>query len=153
MSYEALDHLSNTKAALNKMANLLLDDGKIINFVGGFWMSPVADHFDKFMRFLIPWRHLIFNESSLLNVRREKYRPEDPATCFENVRGGLSKCILSTYKKAIRDLSLKVLVFETNYQLRYRYNGIAYAVSRVLTKIPFVRDFLTYSAFCVLAKS
>jgi len=152
ISYEVLDHISNTRATLEKMANLLSNEGRIVNFAAGFWQGPAADHCDDFMRFFIPWRHLLFNERALFNVRREKFRPTDPATCFDNIRGGLSKYILSDYKKTIRDLGLHILAFETNYQFRYRFKGVFYPISYVLTRIPFVGEFFTYSTFAVLTK-
>lgn len=152
ISYEALDHIPNTRATLEKMAKSLSNDGKIINFASGFWRGPAADHCDYFIRFFIPWRHILFNEKALFNVRREKYRPTDPATCFEDIRGGLSKYTLSDYKKAIRDVGLRVLVFETNYQFKYRFKGVFYPISYVLTRIPLVGEVFTFSTFAVLTK-
>lgn len=152
ISYEALDHIPDTKATLNKMASLLKDDGKIINFSSGFWLGPSADHCDEFMRFFIPWRHLLFNEQALFNVRRKKYRPTDPAQCFNDTRGGLTKYTLSEYKNAISKLDLKVLVFETNYQFKYKFRGLLFPISNFLTKIPLIGEFFVFSAFAVLAR-
>jgi hypothetical protein len=133
------------------MANLLSNQGRIVNFAAGFWRGPAVDPGENFMRFFVPWRQLLFNEKALFNVRREKFRPTDPATCWEDIRGGLTKYTLSEYKKAIRDLGLHVLAFETNYHFRYRLK-LFYPVSYVLTRIPFVGEFCTFSAFAVLTK-
>ena len=92
----------------------------------------------------------IFNERALFNIRKEKYRPTDPATCFENIRGGLSKYTLSDYKKAINELKLQILIFETNYQFKYKLNGILYPISRFVTNLPIIGEFLTFSSFAVL---
>lgn len=152
ISYEALDHIPNTRSTLDKMASLLKEDGKIINFAAGFWLGPAADHCDEFMRVFIPWRHLLFNEKALFNVRREKYRPTDPATCFNDIRGGLSKYTLFEYKKAIFDSGLKIIAFENNYQFKYKYKGLLYPISNFFTKIPFIGELFVFSTFAVLKK-
>ncbi len=104
VSYEALDHIPDTRATLQKMAALTKDDGRIINFAAGFRLGPIgADHADGYMRFPIPWCQLLFNEEALFAVRRKKYRPTDPATSFDDIRGGLTHYTLSAYIQAIFD--------------------------------------------------
>jgi ubiquinone/menaquinone biosynthesis C-methylase UbiE len=152
ISYEALDHIPDAKKTLKKMAGLLKDNGKIINFAAGFWLGPSADHCDDFMRIFIPWRHLLFNEQALFAVRREKFRPNDPATSFKEIRGGLSMYTLSEYKKAIHDAGLEVVAWETNYQLKYRLGGVLYPLSGIVSRVPFLGEYFVFSTLAVLAK-
>jgi ubiquinone/menaquinone biosynthesis C-methylase UbiE len=154
VSYEALDHIPDAKATLRKMASLIKDDGKIINFAAGFWRAPVgADHCHDFMRFSIPWTQLVFNEEALFTVRREKFRPNDPATSFHEIRGGLSMYTFSQYKEAIRDAGLEIVAWDVNYQLKYKLGGALRPVSAVLSRIPVVGEYFIFSVMSVLSKS
>ena len=62
---------------MKKMASLLKDDGRIINFAAGFWKAPIgADHCDDFMRFPVPWTQLAFSDQARFAVRREKVQAQ-----------------------------------------------------------------------------
>jgi 2-polyprenyl-3-methyl-5-hydroxy-6-metoxy-1,4-benzoquinol methylase len=153
ISYEALDHIPDTTATLRKMAALTKDEGRIINFASGFWLGPIgADHADSFMRLTIPWRQLLFNQEALFAVRREKYRPTDPATGFEDIRGGLTQYTLSEYKQAILDSGLQVIAWETNYQLKTRFRGLLYPLSTAISSVPRIGEYAVFSSFGVFAK-
>jgi hypothetical protein len=135
---------------------LLKDNGKLINFSAAFWGSPWADHCDSFMRFFIPWRHLIFNENALFKIRQEKFRPTDPGTNFQTMRCGLSKFTFTDYKKAVQELDFEIVKFECNYQFKYVLKGILYPLyllSEVTARIPVLKELLTYSTFIVLRKN
>jgi len=43
-----------------------------------------------FFRLQIPWRGVLFSEKALLRVRRECFRPTDPADSYRKVAGGLN---------------------------------------------------------------
>jgi ubiquinone/menaquinone biosynthesis C-methylase UbiE len=154
LSYEALDHIPHIGPTMKKMASLSKDDGKIINFAAGFWRAPLgADHCDDFMRFFIPWTQLLFNEQARLTVRREKFRPNDPATSFRDIRGGLSMYTYSEYKQAISDAGLKVVAWDVNYQLNYIKRGWLHRPpSALITRLPFVGEYFTFSVMSVLSK-
>jgi ubiquinone/menaquinone biosynthesis C-methylase UbiE len=154
LSYEALDHIPDIDATMRKMASLVKDDGQIINFAAGFWRAPLgADHCDDFMRFFVPWTQLLFNEEARLTVRREKFRPNDPATSFRDIRGGLSMYTYPQYRDAIRDAGLKIVGWDVNYQLKYiNRGGVFRPVSAVLTRIPLLGEYFTFSVMSVLSK-
>ena len=156
ISYEAFDHIHDMRGTLKKMANLLKNNGEMVNFAAGFWGSPSADHCDNFMRFFIPWRHLIFNEKALFKIRQEKFRPTDPGTSLQTIRGGLSKFTFSDYNKAVRELGFEIVRFECNYQFKYVLKGVLYPlhwISNIVSRIPILNELFTYSTFIVLRKN
>ena len=157
ISYEAFDHIHDMRGTLKKMANLLKNNGEMVNFAAGFWGSPSADHCDNFMRIFIPWRHLIFNEKALFKIRQEKFRPTDLGTNFESIRGGLSKYTFTDYKKAIHELEdFEIVTFECNYQFKYIFNGLfypLYLISQFVSRIPLLKELFIYSSFTVLKKT
>ena len=127
----------------------------MVNFAAGFWNCPSADHCDDFMRFFIPWRHLIFNEKALFKIRQEKYRPTDPGTNFQSMRGGLSQFRFTDYKKAVKELNFEIVKFDINYQFKYVLKGLLYPLywlSEIVSRIPVLKEFFTYSTFIVMKK-
>jgi ubiquinone/menaquinone biosynthesis C-methylase UbiE len=154
LTYEALDHIPDVGPTMKKMASLLKDDGRIINFAAGFWKAPVgADHCDDFMRFHVPWTQFVFSDQARLTVRREKFRPSDPAKSWPDIRGGLSMYTYSEYKDAIRDAGLKIVAWDINYQFKYIQRGWLYRpISNILTRIPLIREYFTLSVMSVLEK-
>jgi len=153
VSYEALDHIPDTQRTLEKMASLVKDDGKIINFAAGFWRGPVgADHCEDFLRVHPPWTQLLFNEEALFTVRREKFRPGDPATSFSEIRGGLSMYTYSEYQDAIRNAGLRIVEWDVNYQLKVKARGALHPIGVGLTRLPLVGEYFTFSVMSVLSK-
>jgi len=53
---------------------------------GPLFHSPFGDHMWDFFRLQIPWRGVLFSEKALLRVRRECFRPTDPADSYRKVR-------------------------------------------------------------------
>jgi ubiquinone/menaquinone biosynthesis C-methylase UbiE len=155
LTYEALDHIPDVGPTMKKMASLLKDDGRIINFAAGFWKAPIgADHCDDFMRFHVPWTQFVFSDQARLTVRREKFRPSDPAKSWPDIRGGLSMYTYSEYKEAIRDAGLKIVAWDINYQFKYIKRGWLYRpISDILTRIPLIREYFTLSVMSVLEKA
>tara|TARA_Y100001970_G_scaffold270265_1_gene363912 strand:+ start:3993 stop:4841 length:849 start_codon:yes stop_codon:yes gene_type:complete len=155
ISNEIFDHIPDLEKTLMKMVSMLKNNGKIVIFTGAFWGSPSADHCSGFMRFFIPWRHLIFNEKALLKVRREKFRPTDNGNSFSEIRGGLSKYWFSHYYKSIKNLGLNIEADECNYQFKYLYNGrlkFLFSLSKIISLIPIIGEFFIYSSFIILSK-
>jgi len=157
VSNEALDHIPNVYKALDKMKNLINDDGAIINICGEFWKGPNADHCGGFMKIFIPWRHLIFNERAVFNIRKKKFRPDDPGEDFKSIRGGLSKYTLSSYENSVQKLNLNIIAHSINFQVKSltRFpllNKILSIVNNILLQIPFVGEYFAFSLISVLKK-
>lgn len=157
VSNEALDHIPNTYKALKKMKYLLKDNGSIINVCGELWKSPAADHCGGFMKLFIPWRHLIFNEKAIFNIRRKKFRPDDPGADFASIRGGLSKYTLTEYENAVSKLDLIVLKHSINFQIKsftkYRFvNKIFFTANKIILKVPILGEYFACSLLSILKK-
>lgn len=157
VSNEALDHILDLERTLSKMKSLLKDDGTIINICSDFWKGPVSDHCSGFMKFLIPWRHLIFNQNAIFKMRKKKYRPDDPGLDFSSIRGGLSQYTLSDYESCINKLDFSVLEHSINFQIKSltRYslvNKTLFLINNVMVKTPFVGEYFASSLISVLKK-
>src|SRR5262245_49937844 len=90
MSFDALEHIDAPGAFLRRIADFLAPGGVAVLAFGPLFHSPFGDHMWDFFRFQIPWRGLLFSEQALLRVRKECFRPTDPADGYSKIAGGLN---------------------------------------------------------------
>src|SRR5262245_1148254 len=99
LSFDALEHIDAPAAFLRQMADFIAPGGVAVLAVGPLVHSPFGDHMWDFFRLQIPWRGLLFSEEAVLRVRRECFRPTDPARSYREVAGGLNLIRYSEFLK------------------------------------------------------
>ena len=123
LSFDALEHIEAPAAFLAKMADLLAPGGVALLAFGPLFHSPFGDHMWDFFRVQIPWRGVLFSEKALLRVRRECFRPTDPADSYRKIAGGLNLIRYSDFLKHVSDTGwtfdyLRVNAFLETFPLR-----------------------------------
>lgn len=128
-----MEHVSAPAKILASLPRLMKPGGVACMSFEPF-QSPTGDHLSSFFRVLVPWRGMIFNEKALMRLRREFFRPTDPADNFREIVGGLNLMKYQEWLKYISDAGLRIDYQNVNPQLR-RYQPLG-LISDVLTKIP-----------------
>ena len=90
LSHEALEHIANPRDFLQRLTELVEPDGVALLAFGPLFYSPLGDHMWDFFKVQIPWRGFVFSEKAILKLRRERFRPTDPATRYPEIKGGLN---------------------------------------------------------------
>jgi SAM-dependent methyltransferase len=145
----ALEHIHDPKLFLARLPELLKENGRIcLSFEP--YHSPIGDHCQDFFRFPIPWRGALFSEAALIRLRREFYRPTDPATRMRDVVAGMNQMRYGEFLRYAREAGLEIQWAGFTPQLK-RYPPLYWA-SEVLCRIPLVRDYFVMMAFVVLRK-
>ena len=155
LTYEALDHIPDVGPTMKKMASLLKDDGRIINFAAGFWKAPIgADHCDDFMRFHVPWTQFVFQRSGSLDRPPGEVQAQRPREVVaQNPRRSVH-VHLRRVQGGDRAPASKIVAWDINYQFKYIRRGWLYRpVSDILTRIPLIREYFTLSVMSVLEKA
>lgn len=147
VSVDAFEHVHQPAAMLKKLASLLSPGGRLVCVFGPLWYSAQGAHLFGFVR--IPWAHLLFPEKSVLAVRREVYRPSDPATRYEDIRGGLNRLTVSKFSEMLSVSGLEFDSFDIN-PLDSR--SLKSRVQRLLVRIPFISPLFQHTVFCILRK-
>jgi SAM-dependent methyltransferase len=150
LSFDALEHIDAPAAFLAKMADLLAPGGIAVLAFGPLFHSPFGDHMWDFFRVQIPWRGVLFSEKALLRVRRECFRPTDPADSYRKIAGGLNLIRYSDFLKHVSDTGwtfdyLRVNSFLDTPSLRL--------ASNLLTRVPVLRDYLVHNVYAVLSRA
>jgi 2-polyprenyl-3-methyl-5-hydroxy-6-metoxy-1,4-benzoquinol methylase len=148
LSHEALEHIRDPKSFLRRIKEILAPGGIAVFAFGPLFHSPFGDHMNKFFRVPIPWKGVIFSESAILRLRRETYRPTDPAVTYPDITGGLNLMRYSEFLRYAKDEGWKFDFLDVNPQLR-RVPPL-YWVSAVLTRTPGLRDYFASSIYTVL---
>jgi len=146
----AMEHIRDQPRFLEWLAGRLAPGGRACVSIEPFH-SPFGDHMRAFFRTPVPWAGLVFSESAILQVRRERFRPSDPASRYEEIQGGLNRVRYGAYRRNIRASGLRVVRRHVNPQLRLRRRRLPLrAASAVLTSIPGVRDYFVVCEYALL---
>lgn len=144
LSKNSFEHYDDPENIIITMKGYLKRDGMMVIGFEPLWKSPHGGHISYMTNF--PWAHLIFPESIIMAEHR-KYRPKDNAQSFEQVAGGLNKMTFSRYLKIIKENNLEIVYLKTNVNV---YNSIKFPLLKVLSLIPFCRDFFTANLYSIL---
>lgn len=146
----AMEHIHDPGDFLRLLPRLLKKDGRAFVSIEPF-QGMYGDHMSSFFWFPIPWRGLLFSEGALLRLRRERYRPTDPATRYSEIVGGLNQLPYEEYIRLVHDAGLQFVSHNCNPRLgrRFRYLPLG-SISRILTSIPGLRGFFINADYSIL---
>lgn len=149
LSFDALEHVHDPAAFLARMADFLEPGGMAVLSFGPLFHSPFGDHMGEFFRWQVPWRGVLFNEQSLMRVRREFYRPTDPARRYREIAGGLNLIRYSRFLRDLRATGWKAAFLRVN---AFCEGGVADALCRAAGRIPLLNDYLIHNVYTVLER-
>ncbi len=148
LSHEALEHILEPEKFLGRLRILVKPTGIVVLAFGPLFWCPFGDHMQMFFRVPIPWRGVLFSEQAILRLRRERFRPTDKATRYQDITGGLKLMRYSEFLKTAINLGWTFEFLDVNPQLK-KLKPV-YSLSSVLTSIPHVQDYVAGSVYAVL---
>lgn len=149
LSFDVLEHVRDPRRFLRRMAEFVTPDGVALLAFGPLFHSPFGDHMTPFFRVKMPWRGVLFNEQALLRVRRECYRPTDPATRLEDIAGGLNCMRYSEFLEHLAATGWAPRSLRANAMLE---RGPLRALSDLVTRTPRLRDYFVHNVYVVLER-
>jgi SAM-dependent methyltransferase len=150
LSFDAFEHIETPRAFLARMADLLAPGGIAVLAFGPLFHSPFGDHMWDFFRFQIPWRGVLFPEPVILQVRRECFRPTDPAQRYQDIAGGLNLLRYSEFLCDVRATGWEFDYLAANTFLQ-RWPALR-AISDRLMRIDALRDYFAHNVYAVLRR-
>ena len=136
-SKNAIEHVADPIVYVRDMAALLAPGGQLVIGFGGLWKSPYGGHLMHMTK--VPWAHLLFPESVILQERK-RFRPNEDPSCFEEIKGGLNRMTLAKFRSVMNQTKLEPTYFETNRNDR----AVGKALN-VLSKLPGLEGYFTFS--------
>jgi SAM-dependent methyltransferase len=144
LSKDSFEHYADPESFIHPLAALVAPGGSLAIGFGPLWKSPTGGHIDFMTKF--PWAHLIFPEPVIMRERR-RFRPDEDARTFGEIRGGLNKMTLRRFRAIVATSGLECEYFATNVS-DSRVVKLMSAISRV----PPLREYFTQSVYTILRK-
>lgn len=144
-----MEHVNEPDRLLASLPGLMKPGGVALLSFEPF-QAPTGDHLNAFFRIPIPWRGLLFSEKALIRLRREYFRPTDPAERLEDIVGGLNKMKYGEWLRYIRQAGLRIDFINVNPQLR-RHQPLG-LISDVVTKVPIVGRYFSALVYVMLRR-
>jgi 2-polyprenyl-3-methyl-5-hydroxy-6-metoxy-1,4-benzoquinol methylase len=101
-SIDSMEHFSDPLGMLQRMRGLLRPSGRIFLSFGPTWYHPYGAHMNHISK--LPWVHLLFNESVVLEKYRQKTGHE--ATRYEETGDGLNRMTIARFRSLVKDAGL-----------------------------------------------
>jgi len=150
VSFDALEHIDDPGGFLKTMSRFLAPGGKAVLSFGPLFHSPFGDHMYEFFKVQLPWRGALFSENAMMRVRREFYRPTDPATRYQEIAGGLNLMRYSEFLRYAREAGWEFEFLQTNAFLKRRALR-RFSISAC--SLPVVQDYLVHNVYAVMRRS
>ena len=149
LSFDALEHVDDPGRFLRRMADFLAPQGIAVLAFGPLFHSPFGDHMGEFFRWQVPWRGVLFNENAMMRVRKEFYRPTDPARRYREIAGGLNLMRYSEFLGHLRAAGWRAPYLRVNAFFPGRaLDGLCQAMGAV----PLLKDYLIHNVYAVLQR-
>ena len=150
LSFDSFEHIDTPRPFMARMADFLAPGGRAVLAFGPMFQSPFGDHMYEFFRVQVPWRGVLFSEDAMLRVRREFYRPTDPATRYQEISGGLNLMRYSEFLDHARETGWVFDYLRTNAFLP---PGALRRVSNAVTSLPGLQDYFVHNVYAVMRRA
>ena len=144
LSKDSFEHYREPERLVGRMAELLRPGGELVIGFGPLWKSPLGGHITYMTR--LPWAHLLFSERVIMAERR-RFRPDESATRFADVVGGLNKMTLGRFRGLMEGRGLECIYWATN--------ASEHPVVRAMdafARIPPLREYFTNNVYTIWRK-
>ena len=141
VSKDAMEHYDRPAEVVARMAEMVRPGGELAIGFGPLWRSPRGGHLGYMTP--VPWAHLVFDESTILRERR-RFRPDEHAERWSEVRGGLNQMTLSRFESIMAGVGFEPTYFATNMG-----GGKGPRVARAASRIPALRELFATSVYSV----
>lgn len=99
VSKDSFEHYPEPESFVRSIVPLIAPGGSLVIGFGPLWKSPEGGHIGYMTK--LPWAHLIFPERVIMSERR-RFRPDEQARRFGEIRGGLNKMTYAAFAASSR---------------------------------------------------
>jgi SAM-dependent methyltransferase len=139
LSKDSFEHYAVPESFVPALTAFLKPGGMLAIGFGPLWKSPTGGHIEYMTP--LPWAHLLFPEEVIMAERR-RFRPEEIARSFGEIRGGLNQMTLARFQAIMASSGLDCIYFRTNAG-----DHPAVRTMRLASRIAPVREYFTANVY------
>jgi SAM-dependent methyltransferase len=143
ISEDSFEHYRDPVGVMKSLRDFLGDAGQVVIGFSPLWKSPYGGHIRYMTK--VPWAHLLFSERIIMRERK-RYRPNENARVFSEMRGGLNKMTYAKFLETIRDSGYKFDYLATNVS----ESKMAFFVNFV-RRLPFCFEYFTKNLYAIVS--
>jgi SAM-dependent methyltransferase len=147
ISKAAFEHIPDPHQCLRRIWELLEPGGYFATVFGPLWGSPYGAHMQGFTR--VPWVHFLFPEDVVLRVRREKYRPDEAAARYEEIKGSLNRITVKQFKHYVSQTGFETVTIRLNPA---QSSGIYGFVNKCINSVPVLQEIGSMQLLAILRR-
>jgi SAM-dependent methyltransferase len=140
-SKDSMEHFPDPESFIHLLTQLVRPGGELAIGFSPLWKSPQGGHIEYMTR--LPWAHLLFSEQTIMAERR-RFRPNEDAGSFAEIKGGLNKMTFRRYCDIMADTGFEPLYFETNVS-----DHPAVKAMKAIARIRPLREYFTQSVYSI----
>jgi SAM-dependent methyltransferase len=144
LSKDSFEHYDDPESFISIITSFIAPGGISAVGFGPPWKAPTGGHISYMTK--LPWAHLLFSERVIMAERR-RFRPEENATRFEEIRGGLNKMTLKRFRRIMDASGLECRYFATNVS-----NNPIVRVMKIVSHVPPLREYFTANIYSIWEK-
>jgi 2-polyprenyl-3-methyl-5-hydroxy-6-metoxy-1,4-benzoquinol methylase len=141
ISKDAFEHYPEPETFVPRITRFVAPGGELAIGFSPLWKSPQGGHI--YFMTKVPWAHLMFSEQTIM-AERKRFRPDEEAETFEEVRGGLNKMTYARFRGLMAETGFEPIYFETNVG-----DSRAVKAMRALAEIRPLREYFTQSVYSI----
>jgi SAM-dependent methyltransferase len=142
ISQDCFEHYEDPIAIMNAIRSLLAEGGQVLIGFSPLWKSPFGGHIGYMTK--APWAHLIFPERIIMRERK-RYRPDEDARTFAEMRGGLNKMTYAKFLATMRASGYDIDFLETNVS-----DSRLRAFADLIRRVPFTFEYFTKNLYAIV---
>jgi 2-polyprenyl-3-methyl-5-hydroxy-6-metoxy-1,4-benzoquinol methylase len=141
ISKDAFEHYPDPESFVPRMTRFVKPGGELAIGFSPLWKSPQGGHI--YFMTKVPWAHLMFSEQTIM-AERKRFRPDEDAETFAEVRGGLNKMTYARFRRLMAATGFQPVYLETNVG-----DSRAVKAMRELAKVRPLREYFIQSVYSI----
>jgi 2-polyprenyl-3-methyl-5-hydroxy-6-metoxy-1,4-benzoquinol methylase len=143
ISEDCFEHYADPIGIMNNFRLLLGPKGRVVIGFSPLWKSPYGGHISHMTK--VPWAHLVFPEHIIMQERM-RYRPQERATAFSEMKGGLNKMTYEKFLKTMQESGYKIDFLATNLSENKMMPFV-----NLVRRLPICFEFFTKNLYAIVA--
>jgi SAM-dependent methyltransferase len=144
ISEDCFEHYDDPVGVMKHIGTKLAERGRVLIGFSCLWKSPSGGHIGCMTN--MPWAHLLFPERVIMRERK-RYRPDENARCFGEIRGGLNKMTYAKFLQTMEQSGYRIESLATNVS-----TSKLVPIANLVRKLPYCFEYFTKNLYAVVSR-